>query len=173
MKCDSHHNKCPEKKRLLGKIVEKQWSDLSLDQRSKNARGLLGGDIIKPENAIYREKARKSMISNGRWFSEEDRTEYQNYRIKVRRLTTINFKLHQESINPDNLPRSRTWHIDHIYSIADGFINKVPPEVISHPNNLRMMYGKDNQRKNRGSDISLEELYQKVKLVISNQKDIL
>jgi hypothetical protein len=51
---------------------------------------------------------------------------------------------------------------DHIFSVRDGFINNVPPDVISHPANCRLMLHNDNNRKNAVSDICLEELHQRI-----------
>ena len=49
--------------------------------------------------------------------------------------------------------------IDHIYSIRDGYTNKVPLPIISHKNNLRLCSVEENSKKGSESLISLEELY--------------
>lgn len=51
---------------------------------------------------------------------------------------------------------------DHLYSITDGWINKIPSETIRHPANCDLIPHKENQRKNRKSKITIEELYQRI-----------
>ena len=52
---------------------------------------------------------------------------------------------------------------DHIYSIADGMVHKVDPKILSHPANCRLIRHHDNVKKNKKSDITLEELKIKIK----------
>lgn len=47
---------------------------------------------------------------------------------------------------------------DHMFSIKDGFLAKVDPEIMSHPANCELILMKDNQVKNRKSSITLQEL---------------
>jgi hypothetical protein len=51
---------------------------------------------------------------------------------------------------------------DHRYSIYDGWANKIPPEIISHPANCQLMLHKDNVLKQKSSSITIEELYERV-----------
>lgn len=48
-------------------------------------------------------------------------------------------------------------HIDHIFSIWDGWIHKVHPEDISNPINLRLITKEMNYKKNLHSDITFEQ----------------
>ena len=51
---------------------------------------------------------------------------------------------------------------DHMYSVKDGFINKVNPEVIKHPANCQLLKHTDNSIKNTKSVITLDELYKRI-----------
>jgi hypothetical protein len=51
------------------------------------------------------------------------------------------------------------YHLDHKYSIAEGFKNKVPPEVIGSIYNLEFIPCNANTRKGTKCSIKLEELY--------------
>lgn len=51
---------------------------------------------------------------------------------------------------------------DHIYSVREGFENKIDPSLISHPANCRLMVHNDNISKNKRSDITLKELKNKI-----------
>jgi len=105
---------------------------------------------------------RRQGAGNPNWknYSEKDLKKLFNYRMNVRQLTNNNYRKYKSVINPFNLPRKRNkYHLDHIYSIIDGFNANVLPEVVAHPNNLQMLLKYDNLSKNNKSDISLEELY--------------
>ena len=93
-------------------------------------------------------------------YSEEELKRLFNYKEHVQQLTNHNYRKYRSIINPSNLHRSRNkYHLDHIFSIINGFENSVPAEIISHPFNLRMLKAIDNLSKNGRSDILLDELY--------------
>ena len=51
---------------------------------------------------------------------------------------------------------------DHLYSITDGWINKIPAKIIRHPANCSLIPHKENQSKHKKSKITIEELYQRI-----------
>lgn len=59
--------------------------------------------------------------------------------------------------NPNGISR------DHMYSVSDGYANKIDPSILSHPANCRLVLHKDNQRKHSKSIITLEELLERIK----------
>lgn len=52
---------------------------------------------------------------------------------------------------------------DHILSISDGWKNKIPPEIISHPANCQLLLQTKNASKHKLSSISLDDLNLKIK----------
>ncbi len=52
---------------------------------------------------------------------------------------------------------------DHMLSVKDGFLLGVDPQIIKHPANCQLVLHKENQRKNRKSSITLEELLTRIK----------
>lgn len=52
---------------------------------------------------------------------------------------------------------------DHKYSVKEGYINGVSPDIISHPANCELLLFSNNSRKRDKSSITLEELYEKIK----------
>lgn len=87
----------------------------------------------------------------------------EDYFIIVRALTEKNYNVFLDVINPKRLKRGwKNNHVDHRYSISQGFKNKIDPFVISHPSNLQMLKAKDNKKKNAKCDHTIEELYEKV-----------
>lgn len=84
-------------------------------------------------------------------------SERKKYRMEVMRHTKRNWRHHKEKIKGWER-RGQDFHLDHIYSISDGFANKVDPTVIGHWSNFRILPAKQNLDKHTKSAISLEQL---------------
>lgn len=108
------------------------------------------------------DKIRKTMELSGRWIKEHERNDKNLYEIKVRKQsakqpihTLSNYKLRGPV-------EKNGWHLDHIYSVSEGFKNNIPIHIIANINNLRMIPARENQSKNSRSDISLQNLLDKM-----------
>ena len=115
-------------------------------------------NINSPESM---KKKASTRIKNGIQIDPELLTPWQKYEREVDLLTAKNYENHKSTINPNNLIRGRTkgtYQLDHIVSKFDGFSNNVPPEVIAHPKNLRMLESSENKRKHTRSDMIIEQL---------------
>lgn len=87
----------------------------------------------------------------------------EDYFIFVRALTEKNYDLFKSQINPKNLKRSwKANHLDHIYSVSQGFKDGINPFWIAHPCNLQMLKAKENKKKNAKCGHTLEELVEKI-----------
>lgn len=53
---------------------------------------------------------------------------------------------------------------DHRYSVKQGFINGIDPDIISHPANCSLILHTENQSKREKCSITLEQLYEEVDL---------
>jgi hypothetical protein len=86
--------------------------------------------------------------------------EFTEYSKKVRYLTRSTFLKHKKMIKGYEFKEldSENYHIDHIFSISDGFLNKVGPEIISSHHNLRVISKNDNLEKGKSSNIELSVL---------------
>ena len=93
-------------------------------------------------------------------YSGTDRTLAEEYYNNVKLITNKNWYEHFHNINPNKLQRSRDLHLDHIYSISEGFKNKVPPEIIGHWTNLRLIPKKENSSKGADCHKTLDKLYE-------------
>lgn len=51
-----------------------------------------------------------------------------------------------------------SYQIDHIYSISEGFANKIEPTIVGHYCNLRVVTWQENRRKSRRSNQTLAQL---------------
>jgi hypothetical protein len=76
-------------------------------------------------------------------------------------MTERVYRQYINKINPNNLNRT-DYHLDHIYSILEGFKNNIPPYIISDLCNLQMIPRIDNIRKNCRCDMTKEELMIKI-----------
>jgi hypothetical protein len=83
----------------------------------------------------------------------------EQYKGMVKYYTNKQYDLYKNELDPIGI-RSREFHVDHVYSILDGFMNDVPVHVISDISNLRLMLGSDNMSKNKSSYKTLSELYE-------------
>lgn len=53
---------------------------------------------------------------------------------------------------------------DHLYSVHDGFINNVNPNILAHPANCKIILHGVNNKKNSKSSITLKQLEHNIKL---------
>lgn len=75
------------------------------------------------------------------------------YRDNVRKLSNDNYQKFYYDINPNNLSRGKDYHLDHKFSILDGFLSDKLPEEIAHPSNLQIISAKENRSKGSKSYI--------------------
>lgn len=82
------------------------------------------------------------------------------YMFEVIRLTEITYRDNKSIIDPHSY-RGSDYHLDHIFSKYDGFINNIDPKIISSKVNLKMVKSTYNLSKGKKSDISLIELMER------------
>lgn len=94
----------------------------------------------------------------------EKHREYRTYYKRVRYLTSVEYKKYKDIVNPENLPRGNLkYHIDHMYSVKNGFLNNIQPEIISSYVNLTMLSHSENSSKSLKNSQAIEELNEKYK----------
>lgn len=81
------------------------------------------------------------------------------YSHRAMQYADTQYRRNKHTIDPDGL-RSKDFHLDHIYSVTDGFINNVPINIISDITNLRIISDKDNYKKHKSSHKTITELYE-------------
>lgn len=105
------------------------------------------------------DKIKQTRVRSGDWVSDEHRSKLELYRLAVKKITAKSYHDHYYTINPNNLPRARyKYHLDHIFSVEEGFKQQVSPEIIGHWTNLRMLWHSDNSIKNTKCHITLSQL---------------
>jgi hypothetical protein len=109
-----------------------------------------------------------------RFFIKEINTAQKNVLMRQKEKTQENLKITEEFdfylvekhgwYSPTNKKNNLSGvSRDHILSVKDGFDNGIPPHIISHPANCRLMIHTENISKNCSSDITYEELLEKIK----------
>lgn len=93
-------------------------------------------------------------------YSDIDRPALQKYYLEVINITKKSWKNHFIKINPNGLQRSNELHLDHNYSISEGFKNNIPPEIIGHWTNLRLIPKIENSSKGSRCHKTKEQLYE-------------
>ena len=89
----------------------------------------------------------------------EERSLRRLYYDAVWKFTEESWKNHFDEINPNRL--NRTYNaLDHIYSIQQGFRDCIPPYIIGHYTNLRIIGLSENSIKGMRCDKSKEELFE-------------
>lgn len=97
-------------------------------------------------------------IAKGIIRDPKDIPEYELYRRKVWQISNQQFNEHYYLINPHNLSRGYYYHLDHKYSIQQGWYNNVPPEIIGGWKNLQILPAKQNKRKSYKCSVTLEDI---------------
>lgn len=155
-------NSNPEKKRIISEAVKKQ-----------GILGLINYNNLHTEEA--RKKTKLTIIEK-----RKKRLLSEDYQDKVQYRKNCQFYFHLNEY-PDefdfSLIKKYGWYSapnkggntngisrDHMYSISDGWKNKVSPLIISHPANCKLLRHDDNFFiKNKNSSISLEDLEKRIK----------
>ena len=105
------------------------------------------------------EKLRKRKYEDGTWIPLENKNDMEIYYITVKILTEKQFHEHFYEI-PFSRLRSKDFHLDHIFSIFEGFKNNIPPFYIAHFSNLRIIKASENMSKQQRCDKTLDELFE-------------
>jgi len=97
---------------------------------------------------------------NGYCRTDKEKSALELYNEKVKEHTKNSWYYSYSRINPNGLERGKEYHLDHIYSRKEGFDNNVPPEIIGHWTNLRLLPAKENNGKNSKCGKTIEKLYE-------------
>ena len=115
-------------------------------------------------------KFKQKMIESGFWLSDDKKTELEIYRYHVSLFTNKNLKQWGNekfgidwlskfvNENKNRIPKDKN-SIDHIFSVHDGFKEKIPAYIIGSIINLRIITLFENCKKNKKSEIKKEELF--------------
>jgi len=109
----------------------------------------------------WKTKMQQTMIDLGYWKSDDQLDHFEQYMKDVGRETERNYREFKHIINPKDLPRDgKSFELDHRYSKMQGFIEKIPPEVIGHWVNLEMLPAEENNSKWISCSIEKDDLFE-------------
>jgi len=117
---------------------------------------------------IILDKMLETLYSKGVLVRPELKSDFKKYKMRVNKLTKITYRRYKNIIDPGNL-RGREYHVDHRYSIIQGFFENIEPEIISSPFNLEIKSSYDNCSKQGKCDITIKELLEKINIGHENR----
>lgn len=129
-------------------------TELYKENRKKSLNEKYGSDTYNNPN-----KTRETRINNGTQINDEIINSFIEYKKCANNITLTIYRNNKKYINPNNLKRGiKSYHLDHKYSIKQGFLNNLPIEIITHPCNLHLIEHKENLKKQDNCWITKEEL---------------
>lgn len=152
-----HHAKSPGFNGVGQKGIMRGWEKFSeLERKALNASS------APKVREYWKNRAEELESDKGKltYYRSQARFVFGNDPDTIRSI--LNYELlkqygmYSKHSNPQGVVR------DHRYSVYEGFINKVDPEIISHPANCQFLLHSDNARKTRRSSITLEQLMEDI-----------
>ena len=148
-----------QKKRLLTMHANNTFDDIG--EKIKQGMAKIGPDGLTrgqhgAKNAKI--KARQTNEKTGRWIKHDDLPDFQRYKREVRKLTEMQQLSNIENFEKRGHVINDGYHLDHKFSIYDGFKNNVPPKNIANIKNLQFIHWRENIKKGNSSCISLVEV---------------
>lgn len=137
------------------------WVYNNTDTKNKISKSVSRYHSTLPnhERRIQQDKRKKSLIKSNYILCDSERSEYELYMMEVNRYTNENDLTtlpHHEKRGRVEIPG--TYHLDHKYSIFQGFRDNISPKIIGSINNLEFIPSRENVSKREKCSISLEEL---------------
>jgi hypothetical protein len=142
----------------LANLARGYWKGKTMSEESnlKRSQSMVGKSFWTEES---KKKFVQTGIAQGRFWKPDDPKylEFKKYRRKVYYWTSKNDLTVLENHDKRGL---LDYHLDHMYSITEGFRNNVPPKIIGSIYNLKFIHYKENTSKNIKCSITLEKLYE-------------
>ena len=123
-----------------------QKFDSNHSQKIKDGMHKIGTDGL---TAAQRgaSNAVKTQIANGNYTSPENRTDFENYKKRVWKITNRQDLLSLPNFSLRGHISKHGWHLYHKISIFEGFKNKIDANIIGGISNLQMLPGLINIKK--------------------------
>lgn len=196
--CNKDHRKCPinklkygqpgDRNPMYGKIFSNDHRR-KIGLKSKEKKGKYKPETIelykkiragkgnprygkpfkhKPEDLV---KLRKTMEEHGYWYKLEDLSKFRLYRREVEKYTNISIskKFTSEQLKNRGRLKEKHIHIDHIFSVVEGFKLNIDPKIIGCKSNIRILSVHENCSKQTKCGISKEELFKKYEVEIKDE----
>jgi hypothetical protein len=83
---------------------------------------------------------------------------YGRYKFLVNHYTEKNYKIYYQVINPNKYDRGEHYHLDHKFSVYEGFVQGISPKIIGGYKNLAIINSKENMSKQKKCSVTLNEI---------------
>jgi len=121
-------------------------------------------DIDENGNNFY-DRLAESNYNMGLWTRPEDKDDFSHYRVKVEgvmRKYADEIHLLENFNKRGHANKTGSYHLDHKFSIFEGFHNNIPIYIIGHICNLEMIEARNNLAKNRKCSIDINSLIEMI-----------
>jgi hypothetical protein len=188
--CGTEHNfskKSRSRKKFEKELLEKEG--ITNPAQRKEVKEKIKKAFREKYNGIdnpfgvkkIRDQIRKDKEEAGIWIPLNELTEFQIYKRNVYSITKSslskfgnkylkNIKLLE--LNSSIWAWQKKFTIDHIFSVYEGFKNKISPEIIGSIVNLQVITFSENAKKNKKSTISLHTLNKKYTKFLEDENKI-
>lgn len=153
---DSSGMTLTQKRAYKGASTKRMDIDQEGNDGFKRFSDKLKKTIESSKDSLGRTYLSRSKISEEEFLAKPERDRYYQ---SVWEITSRQFKTYFNLI-PDAAKRGNEYHLDHIFSISEGFRKNVPPEIIGHVSNLRIISAFENNSKNSKCHKTLTALYE-------------
>jgi hypothetical protein len=146
---------------------------------SNEIRELIGiKSANKFKDPIFKEKFRAKMVELGYYISDENRSDWEIYRMQsdwIERMVDYFSEIQIKQLNEVKFfnPKTNTKGLvrDHALSRMEGFKLGIFPEIIRHPANCNLILHSENSSKRSECSITLEILFDKIQNFTQNWKE--
>lgn len=144
------------------KLKEEGFTSDEIKAIIKGVRGHCSREVLGDDEFEARiSKTRKTFEERGIWVPLENMSDYERYRHEVWLSTNLNDLSLLDNHERRGLAGvDGAYHLDHKYSIQQGYLNGVPPELIGSVKNLEFIPWEENVKKQNKCGITKEELYE-------------
>lgn len=150
---------------LRNSVSPERWMQISIrriETYKKNGSGDKQRERIKLNYKTIVKKFRKTMIERGFMCRDEDLSSLNLYRRLVWQITyaSIREKFSKEELKERGSKKELGHkHVDHNFSVFEGFKLGILPQIIGSKSNIRLIDLTYNCSKKEKCDITLEELF--------------
>lgn len=162
---DSLNRKTEEEKNDINKR-KNRWINLDEEQYASSIKHIskklteMWESRTAEEISELKFKVLQTKLNRGLILDPSLKSEFEKYRSDVMKYTRNNDLTLLENYDKRGIT---DYHVDHKYSVQQGFINGVDAKIIGHRCNLEMLHYKDNVSKHTDCSITLEELLELIK----------
>lgn len=153
--CTKITQHCPKYLEIHSQRIKEQWQRPNSIERKIKASQTFK-ECTSTTAAI--EKSKETKRKKSGLLTPEDAKNYRHYARAIRERAQLWAKEQGYTLG------QQTFHVDHKFSILDAWNANLPAEIVNHPTNLQILEAKENTSKGRKSSITLEELFDLIKL---------